>query len=377
MRLKAFNLKFHLISFGSILLIGTVVFRLTDLDLLISDFFYFKTGGWTGIDDPFWGFVYKYFTGPNLLVLYLSVVTVIYATFVTKHKKIKWSAWCIVIAIVIGPGLLVNGTIKPLMGRPRPNDMERYNGSSQFVRVLDPSDIDKSFPSGHAASGFVLTILFYVFYRDRKKLAWVCWFGGIGLGIVLSAGRMLQGGHFASDNLWAFGITQLVNCIVYFKLEPVIRRSDQTPTPTFSQARRGEKYGTMSLIAVVTILFGVGYLINFPFTFHKTYFDPIAASITQVTVEADLRDERIKLFERTDRAIGIDYLAFANGFPWSDAVPSTSVSVEGDRLVYRIRIEKKGTFRDYRGRVKLFLPKPIAVDLSRMQGEIVEDNRKQ
>jgi hypothetical protein len=123
-------------------------------------------------------------------------------------------------------------------------------------------------------------------------------------------------------------------------------------------------------------LFSFGYLINFPFTFFKTVYSTIPPNINQIVVEGDLSEEKIKLFGRTNHVIGIDYLAFANGFPWSDAVSHSSVSIEGNRMIYQIQIDKKGLFREYRGRVKLFLPEKIAVDLTRMKGAIVEDNRE-
>ncbi|MCG8336136.1 MAG: phosphatase PAP2 family protein [Proteobacteria bacterium] len=375
--MKAFSLKFHLLCYSLLLIAGTLLFRTTDLDFWFSDLWYFSEDSWVGIDHPFWGPVYKYLTGPNIITLYLGLVTLVYAHYIARNNKLKWSATCVVIAIIIGPGILVNGTLKPLMGRPRPYVIERYQGEEKFVPVLQKSNVAKSFPSGHAASGFVLTILFYVFYQDRRKLAWLFWFGGIGLGTLLSIGRIAQGGHFASDNFWAFGLTQITNCVVYFKLQPLINRPPGPETQSLKKSTLKNKAVFTTLSLSVTALFLVGYLINFPFTFHKTSYSSIPNHINQIDINANLEDERIVLFERQDRVIGIDHLAFANGFPWSDVSAHTSVETEGNTLTYSIRIDETGFFRDYKGRIKIFLPKNLPVSFSKMRGSISEDLRGQ
>ncbi len=374
--MKAFSLKFHLLCYGLLLVAGTLLFRTTDLDYWFSDLWYFSEDSWVGIDHPFWGPVYKYLTGPNIIALYLGIVSLIYAHYIAKNNKLKWSATCVVIAIIIGPGILVNGILKPAMGRPRPYVIERYQGEEKFVPVWQKSNIGKSFPSGHAASGFVLTILFYIFYRNRRKLAWCCWFGGIGLGTLLSIGRVAQGGHFASDVFWAFGLTQVANSIVYFKLQPLIYRQTESKTQTLREASGKNKIVFSALSVSVTAIFLFGYLVNFPFTFHKTSFSSIPNHINQVNINADLENERIVLIDRDDKSIGIDHLAFANGFPWSDASAHTSVETEGNTLIYSIRIDDSGFFRDYKGRIKIFLPKSLPIDFSRMEGSVSEDLRK-
>jgi lipid A 4'-phosphatase len=54
-----------------------------------------------------------------------------------------------------------------------------------------------SFVSGHAAMGFWLMALAWVF--RRRSWLWA----GIVVGCVVSAGRIVQGGHFLSDTVMA------------------------------------------------------------------------------------------------------------------------------------------------------------------------------
>ena len=137
-----------------------------------------------------------------------------------------------------------------------------------------------------------------------------------------------------------------------------------------------EKTVFLSIASFLTLLFLIGYLINFPFTFFKTSYYKVPRQVKQVVIDAPLKKEMVKLFDRSDRTVGFDHLVFANGFPWSDVKPAASVKIEGDTLIYSIEIKQVGTFRDYRGRIKLFLPKELDFDLSKIEGRIIEDNRK-
>ncbi|RNA64165.1 phosphatase PAP2 family protein [Prosthecochloris sp. ZM_2] len=60
-----------------------------------------------------------------------------------------------------------------------------------------------SFPNGHASVGFFM-IFPYFLYRNRHRLVALTWLGGgMAYGTLMGVGRMAQGGHFASDTLWA------------------------------------------------------------------------------------------------------------------------------------------------------------------------------
>lgn len=45
--------------------------------------------------------------------------------------------------------------------------------------------------------------LFFLFYRERPRLAWGCFLGGIALGLTMGYGQVMRGAHFFSHNLWA------------------------------------------------------------------------------------------------------------------------------------------------------------------------------
>lgn len=373
---RPFSLKFHLIAYSGILAISVVLFRATNLDFLISDLFYFRQDNWTSVDHPFWGIIYKAFTVPNILLLNIGLVMFFFHWLISKNRAFRLKALCIVAAIILGPGVLINATLKPMMGRPRPYDMERYGGSDRYVELLQPSNKGKSFPSGHAAAGFALTILFYIFYRTRRRLAWFFWFGGMGFGIMLSIGRIAQGGHFTSDCIWALGLTQIVNALVYFRLEPRIEKSRKLPAADHAVPALKEKTGFAVLTLFFSSILWLGFLINHHFTYFRVIHDKVPPKINRIVVEAPMEAEKVKLYSNSNRNIGIDHLVLGNGFPWSDVTTTTSSRVIDRTMYYRIDVDRAGFFREYNGRVKLFIPENIEADLSSIKGEIVEDNRK-
>jgi membrane-associated PAP2 superfamily phosphatase len=60
----------------------------------------------------------------------------------------------------------------------------------------------RCWPGGHASAGFSLLALFF-FLRDRRpRTARIALWVALGAGAVFSVGRMMQGAHFLTHNLW-------------------------------------------------------------------------------------------------------------------------------------------------------------------------------
>lgn len=108
-------------------------------------------------------------------------------------------------------GLAVNGGFKSYWGRARPVAMEQFAGDKPFTPALVPAEhCEKncSFVSGHAATGYALmgwAALAGVAVRRR----W--WLLGVGAGLFTGGLRVLQGGHFLSDTLFA-GLVVWIGC---------------------------------------------------------------------------------------------------------------------------------------------------------------------
>ncbi len=106
-------------------------------------------------------------------------------------------------AALLGNGLIVEG-LKNTVGRPRPVQVDVFGGDQPYQGPLaigrEPGS-HKSMCSSHAAAGFALMTLGLGCSRVWRRR----WFLiGTLAGTVVGLGRIMQGGHFLSDVIFAF-----------------------------------------------------------------------------------------------------------------------------------------------------------------------------
>lgn len=119
-------------------------------------------------------------------------------------------AWCLLAGLALGPGLLVNGTLKAMWGRPRPVHLEAFGGDAPYVPVWQVSDwcaSNCSFVSGEGASA-AWTVAAVVMLPSAIRP----WAVGpaVVYGVALSMNRLAFGGHFLSDVLLSWSLTAVV-----------------------------------------------------------------------------------------------------------------------------------------------------------------------
>ena len=112
------------------------------------------------------------------------------------------------LSLVLGPGLLVM-TLKDFsIGRARPSQITEFGGQADFTRAFEYSgacDSNCSFVSGHASMGFFFIGLGWLMQSKR-------WFYiGLGIGVIVGITRIVQGGHFLSDTVFALWAVYWVN----------------------------------------------------------------------------------------------------------------------------------------------------------------------
>ena len=110
------------------------------------------------------------------------------------------AALYLVLALALGPGLLVNTILKDHWGRARPSQIVEFGGDKQFTPALVPAnqcDRNCSFSSGHAALGFSLVTFAFLATERRRRHAAVA--AALASGFLLGLARIAQGGHFLSD----------------------------------------------------------------------------------------------------------------------------------------------------------------------------------
>jgi lipid A 4'-phosphatase len=121
----------------------------------------------------------------------------------------------LVATLALGPGVLVNVILKDHWGRSRPIDITQLGGAERYVRWWDPrGDCPNncSFVSGDVSGAF-----WTLAPAALTPPAWrpVAYGAALALGSVMSAFRVMAGGHFVSDVVFAGVFTFLVIWLAY------------------------------------------------------------------------------------------------------------------------------------------------------------------
>lgn len=202
---------------GSFLATALLFYAFPELDIRFSMFFYDPVSRFYLADAPFCRWIYE-------SVEIVSIAWVIFAVLLLTALWIRKKNWFglsakhliyLLAALAMGPGLIVNFVFKDNWGRARPNDVIQFGGTSAFTPAFAISGEchhNCSFVSGHAAVGFYF-IAFGFLCRRRRSL--VVLLAGI-YGTVVGLVRILQGGHFLSDIVFAFFIIHALSAVLYW-----------------------------------------------------------------------------------------------------------------------------------------------------------------
>ena len=143
----------------------------------------------------------------------------------------------LLLAVGLGPGLLANTILKDNWGRARPSHTIEFGGTKHFSPPLilaDQCAKNCAFVSGDAAGGFAFlapALLVPLAWRRRAV------FAALATGALFGANRILQGGHFLSDVVFAgFFVGGLIWALHWAMLDPGGARlraflAAQTSTP--------------------------------------------------------------------------------------------------------------------------------------------------
>ncbi|WP_012314832.1 phosphatase PAP2 family protein [Pseudomonas putida] len=100
-----------------------------------------------------------------------------------------------------------------------PWSLQAFGGSEPYVPLLadrvDSPKPGRCWPGGHASTGFGLLALYFALRDRHPRAGRVVLALALGLGTLLSVGRMLQGAHFLSHNVWTLLIDWLIAVLCY------------------------------------------------------------------------------------------------------------------------------------------------------------------
>jgi lipid A 4'-phosphatase len=220
------------------LVVSTALIAWSGADLAVSAPFC-REGTWpVGYRFP-WQALYRLDRIPAFALALFGLAACAASFF--RQDLLHWrrSGAFLVILLALGPGLMVNAVFKDHWGRPRPREIVQFGGQKQFLQPWQKGEDGKgrSFPSGHASAAFYMTSPYFIYRRSNKRLATIWLLGGLTFGFFMSIARIAQGGHFLSDNLWAWGMVHLTAVALCYSLgldreESVTSKSGTAPCST-------------------------------------------------------------------------------------------------------------------------------------------------
>jgi len=212
-----------LIVIGSLLAVGLAATAWIDSrnqDLAWARAFYERGGahnGWIYARDRPWNWLYDYGEFPGILMGFGALALYIASRYGRASRRYAKPSLVIVLAVLLGPGVVVNGILKSCWGRPRPSDLIVFGGTEEFRKPSQPAGQGrgKSFVCGHCSMAYAVASAgaFYP-YHPVASVSMIA--VGIAFGTVAGLARMAQGGHFATDVLWSAVIVLVIIAALYY-----------------------------------------------------------------------------------------------------------------------------------------------------------------
>ncbi|SCW85984.1 phosphatase PAP2 family protein [Ancylobacter rudongensis] len=198
-------------------LVSVVFYLVPQIDLAFLGLFYEPGKGFPAAQIPL---LQDFRTFASNISLFLPLLTlvclVLKLSFPAKTSLLpSRMALFFIPLFLLGPGLLVNGILKPYWGRPRPLNVSDFGGPWPFEDpwVIGPSGLgNHSFSSGEAATTACLLPLILFLPRE--------WRGPVGalIGLFVAAvglNRIAFGGHFLSDVVISIGLMLILAAVLH------------------------------------------------------------------------------------------------------------------------------------------------------------------
>jgi lipid A 4'-phosphatase len=364
-------------------IVATIVFAATPMDVAACRPFYRgdEADRWPVAKQPFWSLLYG--AAPWLAAsLVLAGLGVLVVGLARHRDMLLRQGVFLLLAVVLGPGLVVNFIFKDHWHRPRPRDIVEFGGPLHYAPALVPGgEGGGSFPCGHCSVGFLYGAGWWVWKRRRPAWARASLATGIVAGFAIGLGRMAAGGHFLSDVVWS-GLLALgiAHALYHYVLRmPAHERAAAVAAPL--PVRRPYLYRATAILAA---LGGVGVLVALFATPHGT---SLATRIPLTTLP-----QAPWAFELVARRANVDIVLVDS--------PSTEISIAGElhgfglptsRLGTRVeldfgvlptvqyRIVQRGWFTDLDGAATVRLPagelQRVAVRLERGNIRVTDKTR--
>lgn len=169
-------------------------------DMMVTQYFYGGKGGFFWRFHPLTNFIHDVATGWIPKFIGVGLLLGLVLALIRKTSIRPWLY--LVLALLLGSGLIANVLLKDNWGRARPLQIVEFGGKAHFTPYWQPTaecQNNCSFVNGDASFGFLLAAPALVIRKRRRLVFW----SGTVLGMLFGVTRIIMGAHFLSDTVWS------------------------------------------------------------------------------------------------------------------------------------------------------------------------------
>lgn len=191
----------------------------TALDFSIAQMFYVPGEGFIG-RKSYWLEDILHDRVKQAVILLFVVLTIAFLSSWFSSRLAEWRRPLGFTVLAIALTTAIVTPLKVVTAVQCPWSLSDFGGSETYTPLLsqrpDTLKPGRCWPGGHASTGFSLLALFFALRDRHLKGARIALGIALGLGVILSVGRMLQGAHFLSHNIWTL-LFDWVICVLCYR----------------------------------------------------------------------------------------------------------------------------------------------------------------
>lgn len=202
-----------------VLLMALLLFTdIAGLDFWLERFFYVPGAGFVGRDN-YWLETVLHDRSKQMVIAFAVLMLAAFLRSVLFERWRSWRRPLGYLVLAMGLATAIVTPLKTLTAIQCPWSLSEFGGSETYVPLLGnrppTTQPGRCWPGGHASTGFSLFAV-YFFLRDRRPRAARIALGvALAAGTVFSIGRMMQGAHFLSHNLWTLLLDWTICALCY------------------------------------------------------------------------------------------------------------------------------------------------------------------
>ena len=182
-----------------------LVFDPTELDFSLTRLFYVPGAGFLG-RHSFWLEIILHNRAKEAVILLAVLAAVGFLLSLLFRRLRLWRRplGYVLLAMTLSTSIVT--PLKTLTGVQCPWSLAEFGGTETYAPLLGKHaytpNPGRCWPGGHASAGFSLLALYFVLRDRRPRSARFAMGVALGLGTLFSVGRVMQGAHFLSHNVW-------------------------------------------------------------------------------------------------------------------------------------------------------------------------------